>query len=84
MKHNVGKTDKIIRVIVGVIGLALGYYVSPWFYLLAVAGFATAVFGFCMLYTLFGINTCPVEGSKKKENSETSAQAIQEEGNSTK
>jgi hypothetical protein len=77
MKQNVGRTDKAIRVLVGIAGLALGYFLSPWFYLVAVAGFGTALFGFCGLYTLLGINTtCPIEKIKGKDGTQTANEEV--------
>jgi len=71
MKKNMGNADRIVRlVIAAVVGilwvtgvvqgaLAIG--------LMAVAGIfvATSAISFCPLYSIFGIKTCPLEGSKK-------------------
>ena len=65
MQKNVGKIDRIIRFGVGVVGLVLGFLMSPWFFILALGGFFTAATGFCGLYTIFGIKTCSIE---KQEN----------------
>lgn len=64
MKKNVGKTDKIIRIIIALIIAGVGYYYQSWWGLLALLPLATAIIGFCPLYTLLGINTCP---KKQKE-----------------
>lgn len=65
MKVNIGTTDRIIRVIAAVLIAAAGFYYKIWWlYLIACVPFLTALFGFCCLYTLFGINTCK---TKKKE-----------------
>ena len=66
MKKNVGKTDKMIRIVLGIIFLILGYTVSPWFYLFAVIDLITAFTGFCLLYSLFGINTCKTKESNSE------------------
>ncbi|MDD3732161.1 MAG: DUF2892 domain-containing protein [candidate division Zixibacteria bacterium] len=58
MNKNIGTADKIIRIIVGIIIIALGIYYRSWWGLLAVIPLGTAVFGFCGLYPLLGINTC--------------------------
>jgi hypothetical protein len=55
--ENIGTIDRILRAIVGLIGIYLGLTVSPWFYILAVLGLGTAIIGWCGLYTLLGINT---------------------------
>lgn len=62
MKHNVGKTDKVIRIILGIIIAGLGYYYKSWWGLVAIIPLATAFMSFCPLYPIFKISTC-----KKKE-----------------
>jgi len=60
---NVGSLDKILRIVIGVlliIGALMGY---GWWMWIGILPIATAVFGLCPLYTLFGIKTCPM--SKK-------------------
>jgi hypothetical protein len=66
MKTNEGTVDRIIRAVVGVAAL-LGAFAmgsgSVAFILLLVVGailLVTAAVGFCPLYRVFGINTCPV------------------------
>ncbi len=61
MKCNVGKTDKIIRWVIGIIIAALGLYYKSWWGLLAIIPIFTAIFGFCMLYIPLKINTCEKE-----------------------
>ncbi len=61
MEHNVGNTDKIIRYIIGAIFLYLGYTYSPWLYILGVGSIITAITGFCGLYKLLGVKTCPID-----------------------
>lgn len=58
MKCNVGKTDKIIRWVIGIVIAALGLYYKSWWGLLALIPILTAIFGFCALYILLKINTC--------------------------
>jgi hypothetical protein len=61
MKKNVGTADRIIRIIIGLVIVALGIYYKSWWGLLAIIPLGTAVVGFCCLYPLFGINTCKKE-----------------------
>jgi hypothetical protein len=61
---NVGKIDKSIRLIIGVVIAVLGLYYQSWWGLLAIIPILTAIFGFCPLYILFKINTCKKELSK--------------------
>jgi hypothetical protein len=57
MTCNVGKTDKIIRVIIGLVIAALGFYFKSWWGLLAIIPLLTAAIGFCGLYVPFKIST---------------------------
>ncbi|MBP7496070.1 MAG: DUF2892 domain-containing protein [Bacteroidales bacterium] len=57
MKCNIGKTDKIIRWIIGIVIIALGLYFRSWWGLIGLIPILTAIFGFCGLYTLLKINT---------------------------
>jgi hypothetical protein len=59
MKINVGSTDRILRISLGLILVLLAFtgVISAWGYLGIVAVF-TGFFRFCPLYPLLGINTC--------------------------
>jgi len=64
MKKNMGKVDKIIRVIIAVI-IAVLYFTNVisgtlGIILMALAGIfiLTSLISFCPLYTPFGIKTC--------------------------
>jgi len=58
MKCNVGKTDKIIRIILLIASLILGYFISAWFYILSIILILTVIFSYCPLYLIFNVNTC--------------------------
>lgn len=61
-KVNEGNTDRILRIIVGIALIVLGLATSQL--LLAVVGLVpllTGLSGFCLIYRLLGISTCPVE-----------------------
>lgn len=63
---NVGGIDKILRIIVG-LGLIAIVFIgpqTPWGWL-GIVPLVTGLFGFCPLYTLIGLNTCPV--NKKQD-----------------
>ena len=62
MKCNIGTTDRIIRVIIGLIVIALGCYLSSWWGIIGLLPILTSVTGWCGLYTLFGISTCKIKG----------------------
>ncbi len=60
---NIGKKDRIARVIIGLVLLVLAYNANMDPGALFFAGFAffEAAFSWCGLYALMGRNTCPVE-----------------------
>jgi len=62
MKANVGGMDRVLRIVAGLVLIALAAtgVVGAWGYL-GVVVLATGVFRFCGAYTLLGINTCPLK-----------------------
>ena len=62
MKTNIGGTDRILRIVLGLvlIGLALSGTIGAWGWI-GIVPLATAAFGFCPLYTLLGFSSCPVK-----------------------
>ena len=58
MKCNVGRTDKIIRAIIGLGLLAAGGYFKSGWGLVGLVPLLTAGVGFCPAYLPFGISTC--------------------------
>ena len=66
MTTNVGKADKVVRVIIGLALLSLLFVLEGngrWLGLLGAIPLLTARMGYCPLYKPFGINTC-VKGSQ--------------------
>jgi len=61
MKKNVGSMDKILRIIIGIGIMAVGYFNSSWLGLLGLIPLGTAFLGTCPAYLPFGINTCKTE-----------------------
>jgi len=62
MKPNEGTIDRVLRVVVGlgILSLALVGPQTPWGYV-GLVPLATGLIGFCPLYAMLGINTCPVK-----------------------
>lgn len=62
MKTNEGGIDRILRIVAGLalIGLTLNGNIGVWGWL-GVVPLATGLMGWCALYALLGINTCPVK-----------------------
>ncbi|MFP4620295.1 MAG: DUF2892 domain-containing protein [Bacteroidales bacterium] len=58
MEKNIGKTDKVIRIILGLIIGAVGVYFQSWWGLVGLIPLLTAFTGTCTLYLPFGISTC--------------------------
>lgn len=60
MKTNEGTVDRALRIVVGLalIGLAATGTVGAWGYL-GVVPLLTGAIGWCPLYTVLGIKTCP-------------------------
>lgn len=61
MKKNMGKTDKTIRLILGVVIIALGIYFKSWWGLVGLVPLLTALVNFCPLYAPFKISTIKKE-----------------------
>lgn len=61
MKVNVGGTDRILRIVVGLvlILLVLSGQIGAWGWI-GVVPLATGLFRMCPLYTMLGMNTCPM------------------------
>lgn len=59
MKANVGTIDRVVRIIIGVVLIALVFVgpQTPWGWI-GIIPLATALIGFCPAYALFGLNTC--------------------------
>jgi hypothetical protein len=64
MKLNVGGMDKLVRIIVGLGLLALVFVLEGnlrWFGLIGVVPLVTGLIGYCPLYSLLGLSTCPAK-----------------------
>jgi hypothetical protein len=64
MNQNVGTSERAIRLLVAIILVSLAlfapmtFYVKLALYVVAAIAVVTAAFGYCPLWTLFGVNTC--------------------------
>lgn len=63
MGKNVGTVDRVLRIVAGVILIALVFVgpQTPWGWI-GVIPIATALIGWCPAYRLLGIRTCSVAG----------------------
>jgi len=62
MKLNVGGIDRILRIVVGLalIGATLAGMLPVWGWI-GVVPLVTGLFKFCPLYSVLGMNTCPMD-----------------------
>jgi len=62
MKANVGGIDRILRIVLGLvlIALTLTGTIGVWGWV-GVVLLATGLFSFCPLYPLLGFSTCPMK-----------------------
>lgn len=65
MEKNIGKTDKVIRVVVAIVVAYLAYIYSPWLYIVTAILLITALTGYCCLYKPLGINTIKTKKAKR-------------------
>lgn len=59
MKQNVGGIDRVLRIVVGLALVAWALMGGPVWAWIGVVPLGTGLIGFCALYPLLGINTCP-------------------------
>ena len=64
-KTNEGKIDRILRIVAG-LALLAGFFLNTdgayrGLYLIGIVPLVTGLIGSCPLYTLLGINTCPMK-----------------------
>ena len=62
MNTNVGGIDKILRIIIGLVLLSL-VFIGPqtaWGWI-GIVPLATGLINWCPLYSLLGLNTCPIK-----------------------
>ena len=61
MKINVGSIDRSLRIVVGLALVAWALFGGPVWAWIGVVPLATGLFRFCPLYSLLGVNTCPIK-----------------------
>ena len=62
MTGNVGKTDKVLRIVAGIVLLALFFILdgsARWLGLIGLVPLVTGLVGWCPAYAMIGVNTCP-------------------------
>lgn len=65
LKINEGKTDRILRIAVGLALIAAFFLTSGgsyhWIYLIGIVPLVTGIVGTCPLYSVLGMSTCPTK-----------------------
>jgi hypothetical protein len=64
MKQNVGNGERVVRVILGLIAFALGYYYHSWWGLFGFIPFLTGLIGWCPIYAAFKFSTHKMKEKK--------------------
>ena len=57
MKCNMGKTDRVLRAIIGLIVITAGVYFKSWWGAIGAVPLLTALAGWCPMYVPIGIST---------------------------
>lgn len=65
MNKNLGGLDRVIRILLGLLVLAAGYYFQSIFGLIGIVLIFTAAMGWCPAYALLGLSTCSVKNNEK-------------------
>ncbi len=68
MKSNIGTTDRIIRIVLGLALLSLFFILdgaARYFGIIGIIAIATGAVGICPLYSLLGLKTTPPETSSR-------------------
>ena len=62
MEKNLGEIDRGVRAVVGVVLLAMMFTRPHTLWgLVGIVPLSTAVLGYCPLYRIFGLSTCPLK-----------------------
>jgi hypothetical protein len=62
MKCNMGKGDRIFRVIMGIVLLGAGFYFKSWWGLIGLVPLGTAIVRWCPAYVPFSFSSAPKGG----------------------
>ena len=57
MKANMGKTDRVLRLVLGAAIIFLGVYYESWWGLVGLIPIITSFISWCPLYVPFGLTT---------------------------
>jgi len=62
LKRNEGNLDRVLRIILGLVLLSLVFIgpMTPWGWV-GIIPLATGLLGSCPIYSILGLNTCPIK-----------------------
>jgi hypothetical protein len=61
MKCNVGKTDRVFRIILGLIIILAGFYYQNWWGAVGIVPILSGLIRWCPAYIPFGFSTCETD-----------------------
>ena len=64
MKINVGKPDKIVRIVLGIVIIGVGAYFGSWWAIVGLVPLLPGFMNFCPIYHLLGISTRKYHANK--------------------
>lgn len=64
MKCNVGKSEQIVRIAIGVMIVLLGLYYRSWWGIIGLAPIITGLIRYCPASDVLGISTCDAKNKK--------------------
>ena len=64
MKCNVGKVDRMIRIVLGIAIISVGMYFKSWWGAVGLILLLTAAIRWCPAYIPFGFSTCESDETK--------------------
>lgn len=67
MKHNIGKADRGLRAVVGMLIIVMGYTYQSYWGVLGLVLLATSATSFCPLYALVGFSSCPTHRNEEEK-----------------
>ncbi|EQA35817.1 PF11127 family protein [Leptospira inadai serovar Lyme str. 10] len=63
MKINEGTLDRILRLVAGVAIITWGFLAQNWLGAIGIIPLVTGLIGWCPLYSVLHLNTCPAKKS---------------------
>lgn len=64
MKCNVGRTEQIVRVVIGVVIVLFGLYYKSWWGIIGLVPIVTGAIRYCPASDVLGISTCDAKNKQ--------------------